>query len=448
MGKSKPQRDWAKEDSRHLIHGLVMMDQFVENGCPMIFEEAHGVKIRDIHGNEYIDALAGLLSVNIGYSRPEMAQAAMEQMSKLSYIYSCYGATSTATIDYGTALAKFLPAGLNRVFLTNSGSEANDIAYKLCRYYWTLQGKPNKHKIVSRNLAYHGLNQASGWATGLEKYHRNIGPAMPDFLKIPACYCYRCPFDKEYPGCDIDCALALADVIEKAGPDTVAAFEAETVYGASGPIVPPPEYFPKLREICDQYEVILILDEVIAGFGRTGKKFTYLHYDVTPDLMIISKGMISSYLPMSGIVIHDDIFKDMIKHEQFPVLHTTGGHPVACAVAKKNLEIMIEEKLVENSAKMGKYIKAKMDDGLAKYPHVAAIDGLGLFFGVELVKDKKTKEPFSEEKMMGLTMAMLGRGIICRTQASRLQFAPPLIVTKEHMDQIYEAMEASIAEMV
>ena len=448
MGKRKPKRDWAKEDARHLIHGLVPMDDFVVNGCPMIFDKAEGIMIHDIHGNEYLDALGGLLSVNVGYSRPEMAKAAMEQMSKLSYIYSCYGATSTATIDYGTALAKFMPAGLNRTFLTNSGSEANDIAYKLCRYYWTLQGQESKHKIISRDLAYHGLNQASGWATGLEKYHKNIGPPMTDFLKIPACYCYRCPFDTEYPGCDLECATILADVIEKAGPCTVAAFEAETVYGASGPIFPPPEYFPKIREICDKYDVLLILDEVIAGFGRTGKKFTYMHYDVTPDLMIISKGMISSALPMSGIVIHDSIFEDMIKPEQFPVLHTTGGHPVVCAVAKKNLEILIEEKLVQNSAKMGKYIKAKMVKGLSKYPHVGNIEGLGLFFGVELVKDKKTKEPFGDEEMMGLTMAMLGRGIICRTQATTLQFAPPLIATKEHLDRIYEAMEASISEMV
>jgi len=437
---------WVEEDKKHLLHGEVPLDEFAEKGTGLIIDEAHGIRIRDIHGREYIDALSGLNCVNVGYSRLELAQAAMEQMRKLSYFYSGGDATSTATIEYCSRLAEFLPEGLGRVFLANSGAEANESAYKLARFYWATRGKEGKYKIISREMGYHGLNMATLWVTGMPSLQKKVGPPIAGFPKIPACYCYRCPLNKNYPDCDLACAQALAETIEREGPDTIAAFVAEPVYGVGGSIAPPPEYFPKIRKICDQYNVLLILDEIITGFGRTGKNFCCQHWDVTPDMMCMAKGMISAYLPISGVAINQKLFKEMIGPDSFPHLHTCGGHPVACAVALKHLEIVIREDLVGNAARMGAYLMGRLKD-LGKYPHVGPVHGMGLLLGLEVVRNKKTKEAFPEETMKKLIGNIRKQGVIVRSCESRVQIAPPLIVGKGDIDQIVAAVEAGLAEL-
>lgn len=438
-------KGWREEDKRHLLHGSAPLDQFAEKGTDLIIESGHGIKIRDITGREYIDAMSGLTSVNIGYGRAEMAQAAMEQICKLNYYHST-DATSTATIEYGRKLADFLPDQLDRTFFANSGAEANESAYKIARFFWANQGREDKYKIISRDMGYHGLNMATTWATGFPDMQKKIGPPVDGFPKIPACYCYRCPLKKEYPECDLACAQALAETIEREGPETIAAFVAEPIYGVGGSIVPPPEYFPRVREICDQYGVLLILDEIITGFGRTGKNFCCEHWDVVPDMICMGKGMVSVYLPMSGVAVREKIFQGMIGSDPFPHLHTCGGHPVACAVAQKNLEIIIRENLVENSARMGAYMLDRLKD-LEKYSHVGAVDGMGLLFGLEIVKNKQAKEAFSENEMEDLNRNIRERGVIVRPLGSRLQIGPPLIVTEKDIDQIVDAVEAGLAEL-
>lgn len=446
MNKAKIQGQWVEEDRLHSFHGMVPVDQFLEQGTGLILDQAEGIKVRDITGREYIDGLAGLACVNIGYSRPEMAQVAWDQMRKMSYMFSCYGQTSTAAIEYCSQLAAFLPPGLERTFLANSGSEAIEASFKLARYYWANQEQESKYKIISRHMSYHGLNMSPAWATGITKYQRKIGPPMPDFIKIPACYCYRCPLDQDYPSCKLACALALAETIEREGAETIAAFITEPILGTSGLIVPPPEYLPKIREICDEYGVLLILDEILTGFGRTGKNFACQHYGVLPDLMCISKGMSSSYFPISGAAISDKFLEGLRGDDYFPYLHTCGGHPVGAAVAKKNLEIIIEEKLVENSAMMGAYMMEKLKS-LENNPHIGQIESLGLLFGLEMVEDKKTKEPLAPNEMERLEQAVINRGVIVRFFGSRLQFCPPLTVNENDLDQIFEAVEASVAEL-
>jgi len=446
MGDHKLGMGWVEEDKRHLLHGGVPLDQFVEKGTDLIIDEGQGIRVRDIHGREYIDALSGLNCVNVGYGRAELAQAAMDQMRKLSYFYSCGDATSTAAIEYCSRLAEFLPQGLDRVFLANSGAEANESAYKLARFYWANRGKEGKYKIISREMGYHGLNMVTTWVTGMPSVQKKIGPPIAGFPKIPACYCYRCPLNKEYPSCNLACAEALAETIEREGPDTVAAFVAEPVYGVGGSVAPPPEYFPKIRKICDQFNVLLILDEIITGFGRTGKNFCCQHWGVIPDMICMAKGMISAYLPMSGVAIKHEIFEGMISSDEWHHLHTCGGHPVACAVALKHLEIIIKENLVGNAARMGAYLLGRLKD-LAKYPHVGPAHGMGLLLGLEVVKNKKTKEAFPEETMKKLVGNIRKRGVIVRSCDSRIQISPPLIVKEDEIDQIVAAIEAGLAEL-
>ncbi len=286
--KKKLELGWIEEDKQHLLHGGVALDDFAENGTPLILDSAYGIRVKDIHGREYIDALGGAVCTSCGYSRKEMAEAAKEQMMKLSYAGSWSGVTSTAAIDYAHALAEFTPKGLGRFFFANSGAEANETAYKMARFYWATKGYKEKNKIISRNLSYHGLNMVPMWATGIARFHEKIGPPNPNIINISECYCYRCPFGRDYPGCDLECAQALTETIEKEGQNNIAAFVSEPIYGVTGTICPPPEYFPKIREICDDYNVLFIMDEVMTGFGRTGKNVACQHWDGLPDLVCLS----------------------------------------------------------------------------------------------------------------------------------------------------------------
>lgn len=441
---NKLELGWVEEDKLHMLHGGVPLNDFAENGTPLILDSASGIRVKDIHGREYIDALGGAVCTNCGYSRKELAEVAKEQMMKLSYAESWSGLTSTAAIDYAHALAEFTPEGLGRFFFVNSGAEANEAAYKIARFYWATKGYKQKNKIISRNLSYHGLNMVSMWATGMSRFHSKVGAPHPDIINIAECYCYRCPFGKDYPGCNLECAEALAEAIEKEGKDNVAVFVAEPIYGVSGTICPPPEYFPRIKEICENYNILLILDEVMTGFGRTGKNFACEHWGVSPDMICISKGMISSALPIAGVTFTEEIYQGMLCSDPFPHLHTCGAHPVSCAVAKKNLEILIQENLVENSAVMGEYMLDELTK-LQEYPFIGQVQGMGLFLGFEFVQDQKTREPFKNKEEKKLAKAIMEEGVIVRPGGSRIQVAPPLIVNKDDVDEILAAIKKAVA---
>jgi putrescine aminotransferase len=445
MERKSVKRDWAEEDRKHQLHGGVPLDAFADRGSAMIISEGHGLILRDVHGKKYIDALAGAICVNLGYGCEELPEVAMAQMAKLSYLMNWSDFANTAAIEYASKLAEFVPDGLARFFFANSGSEANESAYKIARYYWINQGKESKMKIISRQHSYHGLNLASMSATGMERFHERLGPLVPGFIRIPTAYCYHCPFGKEYPNCELDCAEALAKTIDQEGEDTVAAFVAEPIHGTAGTIIPPPEYWPRVVQICKERNILLILDEVMTGFGRTGKNFACEHWKFVPDMMLISKGMISAALPLSAVAISEKVFQGMRGPNAFYHLYTCGGHPVCCAVATKSLEILLKKNLVENSAKVGDYLLERLKE-LGGYPHVGEVRGLGLFAGFEIVQDKKRRAP-DRNLAKKLVAAARERGLIVRVAGTAIQVAPPLIATKADIDTIIDILKPVVAEL-
>lgn len=312
--------NWVNEAKDHLLPSG-MLDEFAKTGpvTTRITEEAHGIITRNINGKETISGSSAAVNVNFGYSRKDIAEAAMEQMLKMSNGGFTPGG-STASIEYAHKLAQFTPEGLDRFLFVHSGSEANDSGYKIARFYWSSKGEKNKYKIISRNLAYHGLTIGAMYATDGKIFNDAFGPPIPGYVKIPAVYCYHCPFNKTYPDCNLECAEALADTIKKEGPDTVAAFVAEPIYGVGGTIIPPKEYWPRIREICNEYHVLLIMDEVMTGFGRTGKNFACEHWGIKPDMMLMSKGMTGASLPLAGVAITEEVFEGM-RSSSAPFIH-------------------------------------------------------------------------------------------------------------------------------
>jgi putrescine aminotransferase len=436
---------WAEEDRKHLLHGGVPLDAFAETGSAMIISEGHGLILRDVYGKEYIDAISGAICVNLGYGCEELPEVAMAQMAKLSYLMNWSNFASAAAIEYAGKLAEFTPDGLGRFFFANSGSEANESAYKIARFYWINQGKESKTKIISRQHAYHGLNLASMSATGMVRFHERFGPLVPEFIRIPTAYCYRCPFGKEYPDCKLECAEALAETINREGEDTIAAFVAEPIHGTAGTIIPPPEYWPRITQICKEHNVLLILDEVMTGFGRTGKNFACEHWNFIPDMMLMSKGMINAALPLSAVAITKKVFQGMRGPNAFYHLYTCGAHPVCCAVAMKSLEILLRKNLVENSARVGKYMLESLKE-LQKYPHVGEVRGLGLFAAFEIVRDKKSR--VAESNMAKKLVATAReRGLIVRVAGTAIQVAPPLIATEADIDMIMDILKSVVAEL-
>jgi len=446
MGKTALKKEWSEEDRKHLLHGAVPLDVLTQKGSEMILDEGHGIVVKDVYGKEYIDALGGAISVNLGYGRKELAEAAMAQMVKLSYGRGWRDFATTPSIEYASELAKFTPKGLDRFFFANSGSEANETAYKIARFAWINQGKESKTKIISRQQGYHGLNLGAMSATGVESLHKGMGPLAPGFIHIATPYCYRCEFGKQYPDCNLECAEALADTAEREGEDTVAAFVAEPVNGATGSMVPPPEYWPRIRQICTERNILLIIDEVLTGFGRTGKKFACEHSCIIPDMMLMGKGITSTALPFSAVALNDGVFQKMLGSDvSFNHFYTCGAHPVCCAVAMKTLEILIRENLVENAAKVGKYMLERLKE-LEEYPYVGEVRGLGLVGAFEVVQDKHSRVPDSNlaEKLVGDARK---KGLIIRVAGTAIQLGPPLITTEADIDRIMNILKPIVAEL-
>jgi adenosylmethionine-8-amino-7-oxononanoate aminotransferase len=339
---------------------------------------------------------------------------------------------------------------MDGVFFANSGSEANEVAFKIARFYHFLKGKPEKVKIIARRNAYHGGTLATTAATGIPAFWRGFGPLDPTFVRVGTNYCYHCEWGKTYPGCGLDCAEAIEETILREGPDTVAAVIAEPVHGAGGVIPPVPEYFPKLREICDRYNVLLIADEVITGFGRTGRWFALRNWDVEPDIVSFAKAVTSAYIPLSGTIVSKEIHEAILQSDdRFMHGMTNSAHPTACAVALKNLQIMEEEGLVENAASMGQ----RLQDGLRTLLNedgVGDVRGIGLIAGVEIVDDKEKHRPFPVELGVGTRVVALAKekGLISRNFGDSFLLAPPLVVSAEQVDSMISILRESIQETV
>jgi len=440
-------RSLVERDIAHLIHPQYLQ---AEARNAIVLVKGEGAVLTDARGREYIDGLSSLWNVAVGHGRKELAEAAARQMSELAFANGYTGFSNLPAIELAEKVCAISYPNMSGVFFANSGSEANEVAFKLARFHWYLKGKMEKVKIIARRQAYHGGTLATTAATGLAPFWRGFGPLDPTFIRTGTNYCYRCEWNKTYPGCGLDCAVAIEDTIIREGPDTVAAVIAEPVHGAGGVIPPVPEYFPKLREICDRHNVLLIADEVITGFGRTGRWFALRHWDVQPDIMTFAKAITSAYVPLAGAVVSREIHQAVLQAEdKFMHGFTNSGHPTACAVALRNLQIIEEEGLVENAAALGERLQAGLRT-LLDEDGVGEVRGLGLIAGVELVADKEKRRPFSIELSVGsrLVAACKERGLISRNLADSYLLAPPLVTTPEQIDRIVAILRESIRDVV
>ena len=426
-------------DRRYLVHPLHHPD---DHRQPLVVVEGKGAILRGDDGREYIDGLSGLWNVNVGHGRGELADAAAAQMRRIAFASAYIGATNEPAVRLAEKIVRHAYSNSAAVYFTTAGAESNESAFKFARYYWKVKDQPQKTKIISRIHAYHGVTMAAMSATGMPIFHKMFGPLVPGFIQVPPPYTYRWTGNEE-PG------IGAADAVEKAilaeGPDTVAAVIAEPVMGAGGVIVPPASYFPRLREICDRHDVLLITDEVITGFGRTGRWFALGHWGVEPDLVSFAKGVTSGYLPLGGVIaskpVHEAI-ESAPTDRKFMHAATYSGHPVCCAVGLRNVEIIENEGLVERATVMGRRLLAGLE-GLRDLPVVGDVRGLGMMCGVELVADRNTKAP-----ALGLggrfVREALARGLLPRIRVGSADppigdticLAPPLMTPPEVLDRI------------
>jgi putrescine aminotransferase len=434
-------------DRTHWLHPMGDLGA-PEGSIPqLILRSGHGATLTDVEGREYIDGMASLWNVNVGYGRSELADAAADQMKTLAFS-SAYGGFGTEpAIELAARLAQLAPGELEVTYFASGGGEANDTAYKIARLYWKQRGEPDRVNIVSRIRDYHGLTYGATSATGLANFWKGFEPLAPGFLHAPSPNPYRFAGQGSAGAAYVH---ALEEVILKAGPNTVAAVVAEPVQGAGGVIVPPADYFPLLRKVCDKYGLLLIADEVITGFGRTGRWFAMDHWNVAPDMMIFAKGVTSGYLPLSGVMLSRSVH-DTLKSVKGPFQHgfTYSGHPTACAVALRNLQIIEDERLVERAAAMGAHLQKRLQN-LRELEVVGDVRGLGLLGAVELVRDQKTDEPFDAAAGAGnrVWQAALAEGVIVRPLSGDvLAMSPPFVITEEQIDRLVAALGRAIAKV-
>jgi adenosylmethionine-8-amino-7-oxononanoate aminotransferase len=423
----------------------VVSPQEVSKMGPLVFTRGEGIYVWDADGKRYMDSMAsGVYAVHVGYGRKDIADAMREQAATLHY-FCPYGYVSEPVIRLGEKLAELAPGDLSMTFFVCDGSEAVESAFKIAKQWAYHKGYRRKYKIISRRRAYHGATMGAVAATGTMSPLREImEPLPPGYRFASAPYCYRCDFGLSYPDCNLQCATSVEQIIQHEGPDNVAAFIGEVAMAAGGCIVPPPEYWPRMREICSQYGVLLIDDEVVCGFGRTGKFFGAEHYGLEPDIMTMAKSITSGYSPLGAAMTKREIIEDM---PAFWHVHTYNNHPVSCTASLENIRIIEEENLVKNSAEMGKYLLAGLES-LRSHPSVGDVRGLGLLTAVEFVKDRATKERFPEEegfcsRVMDLA---LGEGLILRQVEDIIEFCPPLIINKSEIDEMLDITDRAIAQ--
>ena len=430
-------------DSSHLIHPL---HAAVTHAAGKVWVCGQGAHLIDADGNRFIDALSGLWNNTAGNGRTELADAASSQMRTMAYASGYTGSSNPLAIELAERLAALTYPQINHFFFTSGGGESTDSNIKLARYYWKVKGKPSKTKVISRKLGYHGVTLAAMCATGMEAYWPMFEPRIPGFSHIPSPYPYR--YDE--PAGSESQGIAAADELEKQilkeGPDNVAMFLAEPVQGAGGVIVPQDDYFPRIRQICDQYDVLLVADEVITGFGRSGEMFGLEHWNVQPDLMQFAKAITSGYFPLGGIGVSDEIAAVM-KHSESPWMHayTYSSHPVGCAVALAMLDIIEQEDFVKQAELKGSQLITNLKEALADHPNVGEIRGLGLMCGVEYVKDRDTREPFGTEARVGarINKEAINRGLFSRVSGDTYCIAPPIVTEECTLDEIVEILKAS-----
>ena len=416
--------------------------------------KAKGMVVTDTNGNEYLDGTSGgVWTVNLGFGRDDMVQAVSNQLTKIPYFAGSFGNEPAA--EYAKEVTSLMP-GLDRVYYSNSGSEANEKGYKMVRQLAHFHNDGKKHKIIYRDRDYHGTTIGAMSSSGQIQRKKQYGPFAPGFVEMPHCCCYRCPYGKKYGECNIECATVLEDIIKKEGPDTVGSVVLEPITAGGGVIPPVPEYFPIIESICRKYDVLLHIDEVVCGLGRTGKWFGYQHYDVQPDIVTTAKGLAAGYAAVSITVTTEKLF-NMFKEDPtnvdsyFRDISTFGGSTAGPAAALEVLKIIKREKLLENVNEVGEHLKNKLLELQEKHEMIGEVRGKGLFCGVELVKDRATKEPVDETVAASVAAhcfknkVMIGRtNRSFETNNNVLLFSPAFICTKTDIDLIVESVDNAL----
>lgn len=437
-------------DRAHLIHPITEFRTHEKKG-PSVVTGGEGIRIQIADGQKLIDGCSGLWNVNVGHGRTEIGDAVAEQMREVAYYPGFWEYSTEPAIRLAERLSKRMPAGseLERFVFTTGGSDANETAFRLARTFHAVRGEPGRVKILSRAHAYHGITRAAGSATRLPAYHIFADPD-PLHVQVPPAYCFRCELGLTRPECGISCVDAIEQAIEREGADTIAAIIAEPVMGTGGVIPPPDDYFPKLRNVCDRHGVLLILDEVITGFGRTGRWFGMETYDVTPDLVTFAKGVTSGYLPLGGVGVSNGVYETLRDRspQGLPFMGglTYNNHAACCAAAHANLDIIEREGLVENSAATGAYLLERLRETFGDDPRAGEIRGVGMMTAIEWAKPGST-DPVGDRPMSfpaKISHLAQDRGLIVRALWECTAVSPPLCTTRGEVDEIVGILAESV----
>ncbi len=444
-------------DRDHFFHSSTHLAQFARGELPnRVITGGEGVYIRDRDGNRLLDAFAGLYCVNVGYGRTEIADAISQQAHELAYYHSYVGHGTEASITLAKMIVDRAPDNMSRVYFGQSGSDANETNVKLVWYYNNVRGRPQKKKIISRWRGYHGSGLMTGSLTGLELFHNKFDLPLAQVIHTEAPYYFRrkdrAMSEEEFSA---DCALALEKLIESEGPDTIAAFIGEPVLGTGGIVPPPAGYWDAIQAVLEKYDILLIADEVVTGFGRLGSMFGSEHYGIRPDIITIAKGLTSAYAPLSGSIVSADFWNVLEQgtDELGPIGHgwTYSAHPIGAAAGVANLKLVDDLGLVTNARDTGAYFNAELVNKLGDHPIVGEVRGEGLLAAVEFVEDKEKGTLFDPSKKVGpaVAAALLKKNVIARAmpQGDILGFAPPLCITREEVDIVISAVAEAIGEV-
>ncbi|MDK2871982.1 MAG: hypothetical protein PWQ16_1334 [bacterium] len=425
-----------------------------------IVERGEGIYVYDKDGKRYIDGCCGALVSNLGHGIEEVADAICKQVRKIAFAHLSM-LVSEPAIELASLIKELAPGDLNYTWFVSGGSEAVESAVKLARQYFLERDRNNtsKYKIIGRWNSFHGNTLGALAIGGHIPRRKPYIPMLMEFPHISTHYCYRCPYNLEYPRCNVRCAFELEEVIKREGPQYVAAFIAEPVVGATvGALVPPPEYWPIVREICNKYDVLLIADEVMTGFGRTGENFAVNHWNVTPDMIVLGKGMAAGYSPLAGVIVSEKIVDTIKKGSgRFIHGHTYGGNPLSCATGVAVIKYIIKHNLIENVKKVGLILGELLKKELCEVPIVGEVRGIGLMWGIELVKDKETKLPFPREKNVSSVVfnALLEKGLLVYPgsgaadgiNGDHFMVAPPFILQSEEAKEIVSILKETLMEV-
>jgi putrescine---pyruvate transaminase len=436
------------EGLSHFWHPMLHPNEMTQR-APIRIVRGDGCYVFDDSGNRLVDGVAGLWNVNVGHNRPEMKAAIVAQLDELEYFQLFDGVTHPRAEELSRVLFEMTRTeGMTRFIYNSGGSDAVETALKIARQYWKLEGQPDRTKFIALKQGYHGTHFGAASVNGNTAFRRNYEPLLPGCFHVDTPWLYRNPFTQDPEELAHVCATLLEREIQFQSPDTVAAFIAEPVQGAGGVIVPPPTYWPQIRQVCDRYGVLLIADEIVTGFGRSGSMFGCRGWGVKPDIMCLAKGISSGYIPLGCTAVNERIEAAFCRNRDFTgaIMHgyTYAGHPVACAAAIASLKIVREEDLPANAASVGHYLLEQLKPFEKLYPAVGEVRGKGLMIALDLVKDRQTREPIDPEHGYANAVAAAARsaGALVRPVGTKIIISPPLVLEKRHADALVAALHS------